>query len=84
MIIVRTILTIIIDVIGIKTLLFSFSIRISPGSFPNQLISADAKYRISPIAINIIPPTINQRAITVFFLKNIKRTGFCKKTGSKD
>jgi len=52
-----------IDVKGIKILLPSLSIRMSPGSFPNQLRIPGAKCRITPVANKIIPAIINQRLI---------------------
>gem|GEM_PF-3132574 len=52
-----------IDVTGINILLPSLSIRMSPGSFPNQLKIPGAKCRITPVINNKIPVNINQRLI---------------------
>lgn len=60
-------LTIIIEVIGIKILLRSVFILISPGSLPNQFISPGAKCRIAPVIINNAPISISQRAIVLYF-----------------
>ena len=65
---VRMILISTMEVIGINTLLCSLSIRISPGSLPNQRKTPGAKYRISPTITKIIPAIINQRAIIPAFL----------------
>ncbi len=51
------------EVMGMNTLLRSVSIRISPGSLPNQFISQGAKCNITPMTISIIPAVIIQRAI---------------------
>ena len=58
-----TTLTTIIEVIGINIFPFSDSILISPGSFPNQFRSPGAKCNIAPMASNIPPAIIIQRAI---------------------
>ena len=52
-----------IDVMGIKILLRSVSILISPGNLPNQLISQGAKCRAVPMATNTSPAVIIQRPI---------------------
>ena len=59
MIKVNIILTIIIDVIGKKNNEFSFSIRMSPGNLPNQLISQGAKLIISPNIRKPMPTMMN-------------------------
>lgn len=59
----NTILTISIEVTGKNTLLCRVSIRISPGSFPNQLSNQGAKYSTTPIASITTPAITNQRAI---------------------
>lgn len=63
-------LIMIIEVIGKKTLLFSFSIRISPGNFPNQLNNPGKKYKRMPAATRIIPAIINHRDINDVLVQN--------------
>mgnify|MGYP001819478126 FL=1 len=61
---VTMMLTIIIDVMGIKILLRPLSIRISPGSLPNQFSNQGANWKISPKARITEPAMMNQRAIS--------------------
>jgi hypothetical protein len=62
----RTMLRIIMDVIGIKNRLFSPFTRISPGSLPNQFSKKGVYSNNNPIIKMIIPSTIND-------LLNIKK-----------
>ncbi len=57
-------LTMIIEVMGMKILLRPLSIRISPGSLPNQFSNQGANCKISPKARIIEPAMSNQRAIS--------------------
>jgi len=59
-------LSITIEVIGIYILLFSDSMRISPGNRPNQFNSPGAKCSIAPIAIKMNPAIIIQRPILLY------------------
>jgi len=51
------------DVMGINMVVRSLTMRMSPGSLPNQLKSQGAKCSIVPITININPAAIIQRPI---------------------
>lgn len=55
---VRTMLTMIMEVMGINILLRLVSILISPGSFPNQFINQGAKYIMIPMMVIAIPAII--------------------------
>jgi len=57
-------LTMIIDVMGMKILLRPLSIRISPGSLPNQFSNQGANWKISPKTRSIEPAMMSQRAIS--------------------
>jgi len=59
----NTILIIIIDVRGIKIELRSFSMRMSPGNFPNQLNKPGEKCKIAPITNKTVPTIIIHFAI---------------------
>ena len=54
------------DVMGINMVVRSLTIRMSPGSLPNQLKSQGAKCSIIPITININPAAMIQRPIITF------------------
>jgi hypothetical protein len=54
------------DVMGINMVVRSLTIRISPGSLPNQLKNQGAKCNIVPMTININPAVIIQRPIITF------------------
>jgi hypothetical protein len=69
MIKLNTILTTSIEVMGINILPRCVSIRISPGSFPNQLSNQGARCKIAPVASKTAPTIINQRAICSIMLK---------------
>jgi hypothetical protein len=71
MIIVSTMLTIIIEVMGIKTLPRSDSILISPGNLPNQLNSQGAKCIIAPRISKIAPAIMIHRAIKSILYNNV-------------
>ena len=57
-------LTMIIDVMGMNILLRPLSIRISPGSLPNQFSNQGANWKISPKARMIEPTMMSQRVIS--------------------
>lgn len=59
MIKVNAILITIIDVIGKKNNEFSFSMRMSPGNLPNQLINQGAKLMAIPSISRPIPTIMN-------------------------
>ena len=54
------------EVMGINMVVRSLTIRMSPGSLPNQLKSQGAKCSIVPMTININPAAIIQRPIITF------------------
>lgn len=59
-------------VIGMNILVLPDSIRISPGSLPNQLKAPGAKCKTSPAAIKIIPAMMSHLDIYQSILcKNI-------------
>ena len=58
-------LAIIIDVIGIIKRVFSFSIRISPGRWPNQENSFGKKTIATPTTIKTIPMKMSKRPISI-------------------
>lgn len=51
------------EVMGIKMRLRSFWMLMSPGNFPNQLISHGAKWMMMPVISSAIPAIISQRDI---------------------
>jgi len=57
------------EVIGKKIFRFSLSIKISPGSFPNQLSNQGVNFKSNPIIIRIIPIVISVLLIIYILLK---------------
>lgn len=70
----KTILTISMEVMGMNSLPRWVSIRISPGSFPNQFSNQGARYKTIPIASRIAPAIIIHRAMGSIFLNKLCRT----------
>ena len=62
---VKTRLTSIMEVIGMKTLVESVLILMSPGSLPNQLNSQGANWSATPIRRRIAPRIMNHLAIVL-------------------